>query len=1670
MACSYTYKGKDYQTKEALQEAIKQNTSTKGVQTILLQGTQENIEQEIEIIKSNAKEYFGTTEGVFVDGNKVSIEEVTLTKPQDKFQNILQETLDRIYNIEPTPQEKDSLINRLNTFATNLGIEVQTLQDYLRDYELRGGAVDNQIEALADLMQRIIAVSNKEDVSQMSEEVAHFAIEWYKDKGIISKMLDKVDQTSTYQTEAEKYRETYKRGGITGEQLEAKVRKEVLGKILAQKIQDNFQDNPQNSAEVGIFNQLRILWNNLLEKFIITDSNKQFFSEFGALLDEIANDVIDNKTETFDPTKSKEVYYSMTNNEKILTDSVKNLIERVKNDYKAILNEDNLSQRNRRLKLDEAVGHLQDLNYLETLIALSSILTNDLNKAQRLVEEAQKKGGKISDNIEIEDIVNVMIFLKNYKNYSGELLRQLKSLEDAKLPNGQPYIVNKDRIKAVIDNVIDVGARFERIRPEIQMAVNDKTKAEIKKQLIETSPADEALIEEELDKLDTNVFDDMNKFTSYYYSLSKTGNIILSAIYTKMALVRGAVKGVMNDFRIDFNKALDTYKVSDKEIRSLFKGNFMINPFNMDKFEDDYEAAQEKIKEKYNKELETYTEELKKQVADSKEYNETKEKYLALIDKRDLELYNLELDWTEQYFTKDFYQRLMYLDYPQNTQPMSKVVRDFLRSKNIAKAKIYNKYKDANGKISFENLTSIDIKNLENIEADYKSFASDYDSMGQPKTGVAKRYAEQIKTYKKNNSDFFSEKPSPEIVREFELERERVRALGEKKYQVWLANNANIVYQENKGTQIFNANLDLDTLNHHASLVGLKPFTNNNLQNQILVREKLTEKRKQLVAPFRSATDSGEIKGNIIHDDRVLSEAIKSVQNALRDYKVEYEGESNVEIVANKDFMDKLNSFTDNQQRQEFLRMTDTRYDKTNGVYIPKLYYYQKFEKKGVLEPQVEPNFRWLAKKQNQDFSNPNFNKDLQGKTAQPSLSKKEYIDEEYFEMFGVDRNNPYGKATKNQNLFQMRQYLLDLKEQQDKKMKTYGKYFQLPSVLGDFSDAYAFEKSAKDTSKTVLSRSFFIEHGVDDDMVIEDKNQLLKERIIVPKRYQAKFKDPALRTTDPSKMYGKYVEESENYLRKNQILPEIQLLRERLKNANFKGYRNADETNTMKMLDGFLSRQMYGNIIDNTFQTEMFGKTLSFGKVLKVIFDTARTANLAFQTITPVVGAVSTYTYNNLERLSEGQVTKDSTVFVSKVLAKEYPLMAQDYTSRQTTSKLGKILEFMGVGLESDDYLGGISKSRLYRALSAGVMATYIPTSKLSAAQATLGILDAYRMIDGEFMNINNFRNLKRNKGRSQEDINKEWSEAQSKSYYTYLIETERGMVLDQARLKQDYADPSKIEQDLNRIRFNAEKYWNKIESQANPMDKGMYANNPLLMFTGMHSNWFFNFLQHRLGRKEYNLLEGRYEEGNYRTIGRLFMDSLRDPSVPMNVKLSGLYKAFAASISLGMYKKGLEGLENYEQVNLIRAGVDAWAYLGLFSLYLLANIAADEDEDDFVKQYLAFIATRALSEQGSQMLPTATSDIMAKIKEPVPATRLADYFDLVNIVTSKGGETIEDGTYEGMTRRQKAILQMTFIKNLMPLRPQDGSGFRSKNLFFRSKSMGLSNHILETIEEDEL
>lgn len=374
----------------------------------------------------------------------------------------------------------------LHQFLKSLGFTTTTLEKYRANYRTKYGT-DPDIQAIADLANMVVAFrEGRIGIEDLSEEVAHIAIEAFTDQASIASALASVHLSPEYAEFAEYYREKYA-PHYEGVALEDQVRREVLGKILKKEFLRRFETEGRTENEVYLVSQLRRVWEyfvNLIENKIKPHHRKSL----DKLNKRIVDSVVNNSSSDFltDLSDNTNFYYNALNDEgKTIHAELQTAKKVVEDLYRSALgqpvpNQEELDQ------LDKTGGQLDILSGINTIV---NIAQRQMDVLATNVKEAVAKGELISakDASRYEVLKNNLIPNVNAiktkvkkEDFPENLRHRIDNLEKSadeivvQMSHIEP-LINKDKeswVRKMMQKVLDKVSLNEEQKAEVMESLN----------------------------------------------------------------------------------------------------------------------------------------------------------------------------------------------------------------------------------------------------------------------------------------------------------------------------------------------------------------------------------------------------------------------------------------------------------------------------------------------------------------------------------------------------------------------------------------------------------------------------------------------------------------------------------------------------------------------------------------------------------------------------------------------------------------------------------------------------------------------------------------------------------------------------------------------------------------------------------------------------------------------------------------------------------------------------------------------------------------------------------------------------------------------------------------------------------------------------------------------
>lgn len=397
---------------------------------------------------------------------------------------------------ESVESDIPKLHKSLQNFLKSLGFSTTTLEKYRENYRTKYGK-DPDINALADLTNKIVAFKDgRIPLEDLSEEVAHIAIEAYNDQASINEVLQNIHLTPEYEEFYEYYKSKYS-PFFKGEKLENRIKKEILGKILKREFLTRFSEQNKTEEQKSLAEKLRGIWEWFVNRLsmMVMPSHTRALQK---LNQDIADSVLNENIEDFQAEFEAGInfyYNAMDNKSKSIEDELAMSRRIVEDLYSKAL--DTPTNRAQLERLSEVNGFIDVLSSVNTIVGIAE---NQVNILLSNATEANARGEVLStadqnryqvlkENLipTIENIISKLPKAAVDMNVEDELLlERMKNI----ISISENIPVKMSRVSPLInaDKVAWVDKMLLRIIDKFQL--NDKQKKELVNSLDGTSLSD----------------------------------------------------------------------------------------------------------------------------------------------------------------------------------------------------------------------------------------------------------------------------------------------------------------------------------------------------------------------------------------------------------------------------------------------------------------------------------------------------------------------------------------------------------------------------------------------------------------------------------------------------------------------------------------------------------------------------------------------------------------------------------------------------------------------------------------------------------------------------------------------------------------------------------------------------------------------------------------------------------------------------------------------------------------------------------------------------------------------------------------------------------------------------------------------------------------------------
>ena len=213
----------------------------------------------------------------------------------------------------PLTQASPDTISKVKQILEKMGVTIKDLATYARE----AGLNSTGINAVADVVSKVIAIAEGKENVALTEEMVHIATAILEQKNpqLVTQMISKIDRFAIYQRTLEEYKNNPNYQLPNGKPNIRKIKKEAVDKLIAELIVYNNEGTTEFPELMDETNRsiIRNFFEKILDWFrgMYKSANIDIFQEAAAIIEEgVEGDVVD--------ANADQIYYQLSDPQKAI--------------------------------------------------------------------------------------------------------------------------------------------------------------------------------------------------------------------------------------------------------------------------------------------------------------------------------------------------------------------------------------------------------------------------------------------------------------------------------------------------------------------------------------------------------------------------------------------------------------------------------------------------------------------------------------------------------------------------------------------------------------------------------------------------------------------------------------------------------------------------------------------------------------------------------------------------------------------------------------------------------------------------------------------------------------------------------------------------------------------------------------------------------------------------------------------------------------------------------------------------------------------------------------------------------------------------------------------------------------------------------------------------------
>ena len=647
----------------------------------------------------------------------------------------------KVIQDETEVPDEDLLKVQLLSLLNKLGIKTMGISEYVSKYSIKNG-VEPSAQALVDMANRVVAFQGGQiSTADLTEETAHLIVEGWNIEEI-ENLLRNIHKSDEWAEHSDNYREIYSKD-FKGEELEQVVRKEILGKVLANSMQNNFTLENKSESQQNFIERVRELVQSFFTKVqtLFKPQYVQDLQQFNSqVLQLLQQEDLQGRLSNEQISGSKLTLYSVPRDSKdplVLQVAVaKKAIELLEITQVQISKTKNISSNKEALaRVKRTLDDIDEQNKIASFAGITASVKTQV----KYLNQALKSNSKLGHPFSTEENIVYMTLINQMRPVLSEIgaLLELKNSGDRLI---------KAEINETLISISDLWGQVKKIDnyDALETIVNDiaikhNWSKETKSKYLEVTKAAKK---------------DTNWAHAYFGSLNHAQNPLLNLFGENIKKITMQTYRDHGNATTDLLLALEAEGISQSELNSLKRGSYILDVIDHEKIAETIDTI----------EMEAYNKFSEKSPMSLKEYLRQKREFtLPDLPSKNYELYRQEVrdgldPFLEKPFNDEYYTKKAALYEKEN---ISLETQKWISTISGDVASVYQRAKDENGLIVLTDSLKFDLEQISKERAFAKNpFGSD----GNYKKGLS-----GVIDADGNLQMVLGENPTAEATRAYEL-------------------------------------------------------------------------------------------------------------------------------------------------------------------------------------------------------------------------------------------------------------------------------------------------------------------------------------------------------------------------------------------------------------------------------------------------------------------------------------------------------------------------------------------------------------------------------------------------------------------------------------------------------------------------------------------------------------------------------------------------------------------------------------------------------------------------------------------------------------------------------------------------------------------------------------